>query len=174
MILRNARIAALCAAVVLASAGAGRADVAGVTADFLVLHQFARFKIAADETRSFHVFLDLAPFTVSTLSASEQDELHATATDLLKSRVALADKKEDANLIVQIRMFQGMNYTVRNRRHEPSQGVVMVGICRYPTMTAATDCENLSFFYFADATAGDVFRKAFMLWLDTIFPPAAH
>ena len=174
MMLRIARVVAACVAVV-AFAGEGRTtEVEGVTADFLVLHNLARFKIAADETHSFHIFLDLAPFTVAALSTAEQDELHTIATELLKSRVALADKKEDANLVVQIRMAQVDNYAVRNRRHEPSRGVIMVGICRYPTLTAATDCENLTYFYFADFKASEVFRNAFTLWRDTIFPPAAH
>jgi hypothetical protein len=100
----------------------------------------------------------------------EQDALRKRALDLLGSRVQLVPQKDEANLLVQIRMYQTKNYAVRSLRREPAHGLIMISVCKYPITAIAKDCENLTYFYFADYAANDIFQRVFVTWLDTVFP----
>jgi len=67
-------------------------------------------------------------------------------------------------------MYRTMNYAIRNLQREPAKGLIMVSICNNPIVTIGTDCENLTYFYFADYKPADVFEDVFMRWLNSVFP----
>jgi hypothetical protein len=92
----------------------------------------------------------------------------------LKSKVALVPRREDANLVAQVTMSPTMNIAIRNPKRAPARGFVILGICNFPiAATIAGDCDNLTYFYFADVKPGDIFQTIFAKWLNTIFvtPP---
>lgn len=110
------------------------------------------------------------PLSSNSVSVSDLGQIQNVAVHLLGGRVQLVPQKDNANLMVQTRMYQTKNYAVRNSKHEPAHGLVMISVCRFPIVTMASDCENLTFYYFADYQANDIFENVFTLWLNSVFP----
>ena len=174
MTLRPAKILALCAAA-LALVGGGRAtNIVSVSDEFFIVHDYSVVTISADEAKSARLYIGADQFIVETLPAAEQDELRAVVIAGLKSRVQIVSRKEEANLVGQVRMNQTTNIAIRNPKRAPAHGFVMLGLCNYPiTATIANDCDSLTYFYFADDKPSDIFRRIFAKWLEAKFPASA-
>ncbi|WP_157100178.1 hypothetical protein [Rhodoplanes sp. Z2-YC6860] len=134
-----------------------------------VLRDFSQITLANAAARDARAFFDVDKFVVQGLSAADNSELRKIARDGLSSRLHLVSTKDEANLLVQIRMGQRTNFAIRNPKNAPSQGYVMVSLCRYPIKDVSSDCENLQYDYFHDYRASEIFSTVFQKWLATIF-----
>jgi hypothetical protein len=145
---------------------------------FVITHNFLNIVIGEQQQRSVRAFVDVQTFAppdhgkVNTLP--DQDEVGSLAIHLLESKVQLVARKDDANIFVEILMYQTINYAIRNLKGEPAKGFILVGICKYPIMETAKDCDNQTYFYFADYRPSDVFEKVFGMWSESVFPRVAR
>ena len=174
MMLRAAKSLALCAAVLAIAGNARSTEVVSSNDEFLIVHDYSNISIAETQAKTTRLYIGDDQFVVAALPAADQDEVRAIAIEGLKSKVQLVPRKQDANLIAQVRMDRTMNLGIRNPKRVPAHGLVMLSICNYPiAATIAGDCDNLTYFYFTDAKAGDIFRTVFGKWLNSKFPAAA-
>jgi hypothetical protein len=168
---RGLLLAAICA--ILTSPDEASADKVLVANDrFIVYRDFSDIVISPEQARSGRAYIDGGPLSSGSVTASNP-EMKDIAARSLTSRVQLVPNKDDANLVIQLRMYQTANYAIRNSQREPAHGFVMVSVCKYPIATIATDCENLTYYYFEDYKAADVFETVFAMWLDSVFPARA-
>jgi hypothetical protein len=148
-------------------------NVRSANDQFVVFQDFSDIVISERQTRAVRAFIDGGPLTSGSVTASNPT-LQTIASRSLESRVELVAKKEDTNLLVQLRMYQTMNYAIRNPKRKPSHGLIMVSVCKHPIVTIGTDCENLTYYYFADYDAADIFQTVFAMWLNAVFPRQAQ
>jgi hypothetical protein len=146
-----------------------RADEIVLSNDqFVVFRDFSNIVIPEQDIDSVRAFFDAGPLSANSLSTSE--EIKSIAVRLLEKRIKLVPQKGDANLLVQTRMYQTVNPAIRNPSREPAHGLVMVSVCKYPIAVIAKDCENLTYYFFADSNASEIFTKIFTIWLNSVFP----
>jgi hypothetical protein len=171
---RAIAILALCVSVLATGGEASATDIVSVTDRAFVVHDYSNIVVSVEQARSARVYLGADQFVLGTLPAADQDEVRAIAIDGLKSKAQLVPRREDANLVVQVTINRAMNLAIRNPKRVPARGFVMLGICNFPiTATVNGDCDNKTYFYFADYKAGDIFRTVFSKWLDEKFLTAA-
>jgi hypothetical protein len=168
---KAANTLALCAAA-LALAGAARAtEIVAMTDELLIVHDYSTIIVSAEQAKTAKLYIGADQFVIGTLPAAEQDAVRAIAIEGLKSKVALVPRRDDANLVAQVTMNPTMNIAIRNPKRVPAHGFVILGICNFPiAATIAGDCDNLTYFYFADVKASDIFQTIFAKWLNTKFP----
>jgi hypothetical protein len=153
-------------AVVLTVSGQSIArEVIVLTNEFRILRDFSEMKIAGQDAKAVRVFIDTDRFIVDTISAAENTELQQIAIDGLSSKLQVVKTKNEANYLVQIRMYQSPDYAIRNPRQEFSRGLVLVSLCKYPIKDQAVDCGSLTYFYFQEYEAKAVFSSIFRAWL---------
>jgi hypothetical protein len=165
---------ALCALCLVApNLAMATTNVLSPDGQFVISHDFANIVVGEQQQRSVRAFVDVKTFKSSDQGKSDtssyQDELRALATHFLGSKVQLVTRKDDANIFIQILMYQTTNYAIRNLAHQPAKGFILVGLCKYPITETAADCENKTYFYFADYKPADVFEKVFEMWLNSVF-----
>jgi hypothetical protein len=157
--------------VLFAVCGASTArEVVSLTNEFGVLRDFSNITFGAPDIPNAHVFVDTDRLVVSTLSASENAELHEIAINGLSSKLRLVKSKEAANYLIQIRMYQTPNYAIRNPQREYSQGFVMISICKFPIIKISDDCENMQYDYFQNRKFNEVFSIVLAMWLKATIP----
>lgn len=145
-------------------------DLVSLTNEFRVVRDFSPVVIDGITAKSARVFIDTDRFVVARLSAIENSELQQAAVAAVASKTKTVKSKDEANYLVQIRMEQFSNYSIRNLRGEYARGIVMFSICGFPIKAATNDCENLNYFYFREYKADAIFRTVLQMWLETTFP----
>jgi hypothetical protein len=108
----------------------------------------------------------------NSVSEEELENIRATAVHQLGNKVSLVPQRQDANLLIQIRAYKSINYAIRNSKHMPAQGLILVAFCKLPASEATTDCENFNYYYFANQEPIDLFQKVFAMSLDSVFQKA--
>jgi hypothetical protein len=175
----SAYLLTLCALLLLVpNLGMAATNVLSPEGQFVVTHNFSNIVIGEQQQRSVRAFVDVQTFASTDQgnlhTSSDRDEVRSLAIKSLGSIVQLASRKDDANIFVEILMYRTINYAIRNLKHEPAKGFILLGICKYPITKTANDCDNQTYFYFADYKLADVFEKVFGQWLDTVFPPISR
>jgi hypothetical protein len=171
---RAAGIFALCGLLLLACGGARATDIVSVTDQAFVVHDYSNIVISEEQARSARVYLGADQLILGALPAADQDEVRAIALDGLKRKAQLVSRRQDSNLVVQVTFDRTANLAIRNPKKVPARGYIMLGICNFPiTATIGSDCDNLTYFYFADYKAGDIFQATFSKWLGEKFPVSA-
>jgi hypothetical protein len=170
LILCTTTLLIFCLAASILPREAGANGIVLANDQFVVFRDFSEIVIPEQEAGSIQAFFDAGPLSANSLSTSE--EIKTIAIRLLESRIKLVPRKADANLLVQTRMYQTMNFAIRNPGREPAHGNIMVSVCKYPITAIAKDCENLTYYFFADYTANEIFTKVFTMWLNSVLPPA--
>jgi hypothetical protein len=173
MMMRAMNILALCA-VALATAGTATAtEIVSVSDELFVVHDYSNIAISEEKAKSARLYVGDDQFLIDALPAAERAQLRAITITGLKSKVQIVERREDANLIVQVRMDQTTNVRIRNPKRVAAHGLVMLSVCNFPIMaTIAGDCDNRTYFYFADDKPSDIFRTIFDKWLNSIFVTA--
>ena len=150
---------------VLLTLGRGHArELLSLTREFGILRDFTHQTIGNGD----RVFFDADRFVVTRESAATNRELRQIAIAGLKRKFHLVERKQDANVLVPIRMEQRPNYSIGNRYGAPSHGFVMISTCKYPIRTVSEDCENLQYDYFRERGATEVFSTVFDRWLKAV------
>src|SRR5258708_39137853 len=140
-----ARAFAQCA-VILAAFGPGVArEVTALMNEFSILREFSAITIAGQDIKAARVFVDTERFVVSTISEAENGELRKIVVDGLSSKLQLVNSKNEANYLVQIRMYQSPDYAIRNPRNEFARGLVLLSICKFPIKDQSEDCGSLTY-----------------------------
>jgi hypothetical protein len=153
-------------AVMLAASGPCVArEIISLTNDFGILRDFSHITMSASDIQTARVFVDIDRFVVPNLSAAENSELQQIALEGLRTKLQIVRSKDEANYLVQIRMYQCPNYAIRNPQRESSHGFVMISICKFPVRNMSEDCENLQYDYFRYYKAKEVFSTVFRMWL---------
>jgi len=150
--------------------GAHATDVVLANDNFFVIHDFSNIQIPDNATDAVRAFVDAGPLSSNAVSAEDFAKVQSITSRLLQTKVHLVSNKEDANLLVQTRIYQSKDFHVRNSKREPSHGLIMISVCKFPIGAIATDCDNNEYYYFADHKAEDVFQNVFNMWLNTVFP----
>lgn len=163
----------LCAAL-LTTAGAAKAtEIVSVNDELFIVHDYSKIAISEEKAKSTRLYIGDDQFLIDTLPTAERDQVRAIVLEGLKDKVQIVSRREDANLIVQVRMDQATNVRIRNPKRVAAHGLVMLSVCNFPIMaTIAGDCDNLTYFYFADYKPSDIFRTVFDKWLSAIFVTA--
>jgi hypothetical protein len=143
-------------------------DIVSADDEFVVYRDFSTIQVSKEQAASMRAFFDIGPPSAN--SVANLDEIRTIAVRLLAERVTLVPQKSDGNLLVQVRMYQTKNYAIRNPKREPAHGLVIASVCKYPITQIKADCENLTYYYFADYRAGDIFETVFKMWIDATFP----
>jgi hypothetical protein len=156
--------------VFLPSASAFSKELVSANEMFVVFRDFSNIVIPEQQIASLRVFFDAG--SPSANDVSEFDEIKAEAIRLLATRVKLVPQQADANLLVRTRMYQTTNYAIRNPSREPAHGFILVGACKLPIVTMASDCGSLTYYYFADYQDVDIFQNVLKMWLSSVFPPS--
>jgi hypothetical protein len=144
------------------------------TGEFLITRDFSAITIPPPEIPAVRVFFDKDRLTLKGFSPAQDEELRNTAVDLLRRKLTVVQDKASANYLVQIRMEEFVNYAVRSARREPARGFVMSSICKFPIRDVATDCENLTYYYFHNHEQLALFRRLFSMWLGTVIPSSSR
>jgi hypothetical protein len=159
----------LCSLAFVLSPSSSARELVSLTNELRIVRDFTPIVIDGSTAKSARVFVDTDRFAVVSLSPSENAKLQHSVVDALGSKVQVVKSKEEANYLVQIRMEQFSNYSIRNPRGEHSRGIVMFSICGFP-IKDNSDCENLNYFYFREYKAEEIFHKVLLMWLETVFP----
>jgi hypothetical protein len=165
---------ALCAAVLALAGAASATEIVSMTEEFFIVHDYSTITVSAERAKTAKLYIGDDQFVIGALPAADKDAVRAIAIEGLKSKVAaLVPRREDANLVAQVTMNPTKNIAIRNPKRMPAHGVMILGICNFPiAATIAGDCDNLTYFYFADVKPVDIFQTIFAKWLNTIFVPA--
>jgi hypothetical protein len=159
------QIFALFAAILTASSPGMAREVLLLTNEFRIMRDFSHITISSSDVKNAHVFVDTDRFIVSNLPAAENSELQQIAINGLGSKLQLVKSKDEANYLVQIRMYQSSNYAIRNPKQEFSRGFIMISLCKFPISNMVENCENLQYNYFQDYNAKEIFSSVFRTWL---------
>jgi hypothetical protein len=168
---RGATILAFCAVAPVLANAASKPEIVTVTDELFVVHDYATITVSAERAKSAKLYIGDDQFVLGALPADEQSAVRATTLEGLKSKVTLVPRREDANLVAQVTINPTTIIAIRNPKRMPAHGFVMLGICNFPiAATIAGDCDNLTYFYFADVKASDIFQTIFAKWLNAKFP----
>jgi hypothetical protein len=171
MTLPGRKTLALCAAVLTLAGAASATEVVSMTEELFIVHDYSTITVSAERAKTAKLYLGDDQFVIGALPAVDKDAVRAIALEGLKSKVALVTRREDANLVAQVTMNPTMNIAIRNPKRMPAHGLVILGICNFPiAATIANDCDNLTYFYFAEAKPADIFQMIFAKWLNAKFP----
>jgi hypothetical protein len=143
-------------------------DLVSADDEFVVYRNFSTIKIPKEQAASMRAFLDFG--LPGANSVANLDAIRTIAVRLLAERVTLVPQKSDGNFLVQVRMYQTKNYAIRNPKQEPAHGLILAGACTYPITQMAADCGSLTYHYFGDYRAGDIFETVFKMWINATFP----
>jgi hypothetical protein len=141
---------------------------------FLVLHDFSNIVISEEQASTVRAFVEVGSLAENSVSETDLKAIFKTATHLLENKVRLVSEKQQANLLVVTRVYQTINPGYRNSKHEPTHGLILIGVCNYPIRATERDCDNLMLYYFADHRTDDIFQIAFDMWLRRAFPKSAN
>ncbi len=134
---------------------------------------FARMAVADSEAKEQAFYFDVNGLVErTTLSGKEAEDVGKAANELVRSVFRLTPTKSDAKYIIQMRVDRLTNYAIRNPRRMPSSGPVMISLCRLPINDVASDCGNLTFFYFGAFRGVDALQKTFPVWTAMTLRPA--
>ncbi len=168
---RGATILAFCALAPMLADAASKPEIVAVTDELFVVHDYATITVSAERAKTAKLYIGDDQFVLGALSADEQSAVRATTLEGLKTKVTLVPRREDANLVAQVTMNPTMIIAIRNPKRIPAHGLVILGICNFPiAATVAGDCDNLTYFYFADVKPADIFQTIFAKWLNAKFP----
>jgi hypothetical protein len=168
---RRATKLMVCLVAVLATAATATADtqVVSATNDLVIVRDYSTVTVSAAAAKSSRLYIGRDQFILGSLSPADQDAVRAITIAGLQSKVVLVPRKQDANLVAQVTMYPTTNIPLRSPRHVLAHGLVMMAICTYPITDMMTDCENLTYVYFADYKPTEIYQKIFSRWLDAIF-----
>jgi hypothetical protein len=138
--------------------------------DFLITRDFTPTVIGATDLATARVFVE----PMRDLSPSEAAELTQFAIDSLSKKVRVVQTRDDANYRILIRMEKIRDYAIRNPKREPTHGLIVLSTCKWPIKEATRDCENITYYYFADFAYGDIFRRVFRMWLGYVLPASSR
>lgn len=159
----------LTAALAVAATAMADTQVVSANNDLVIVRDYSTVTVSASAAKSSRLYIGRDQFILGALSPADQDVVRAMTIAGLQSKVALVQRKQDANLVAQVTMYPTTNIPLRNPRHVLAHGLVMMSICTYPITNMTTDCENLTYLYFADYKPTEIYQKIFSQWLDAIF-----
>jgi hypothetical protein len=145
-------------------------ELVSLNDEFGITSSFSRIVLSELDAQKARVFVDIDRLVVRDASASENAQIRRIAIDRLAQKLKLVPKKEDSDYIVQIRMEQYVNYAIRNPHNKPSRGLVMASICKYPIREIGSDCQNIEYDYFYNASRTELFDRFFAMWIENLIP----
>jgi hypothetical protein len=167
----GAAILVFCALAPVLADAASKPEIVAVSDELFVVHDYATITVSAERAKTAKLYIGDDQFVLGALPADQQSAVRATTLEGLKSKVSLVPRREDANLVAQVTVNPLVNIAIRSPKHMPARGFVMLGLCNFPiAATIAGDCDNLTYFYFADVKASDIFQTIFAKWLNAKFP----
>lgn len=144
-------------------------EIISQTNEFQIERDFSLVVINESAAKSACVFVDTDRFVVRGLPPAKNSELQQTVISALGTKTQVVRSKGEANYLVQIRMEQFSDYSIRNPQGNYSRGIVMFSICGFPIKEIARDCENLNYFYFREYRTEEVFHTVLQMWLERTF-----
>jgi hypothetical protein len=138
--------------------------------DFLITRDFGPIVISGADLKTARVFVE----PLRDFGPSEAIEFRQFTLDSLSAKVRVVQTRDDANYRILIRMEKFIDYAIRNSKHEPAHGLIVLSTCKWPIKETTSDCENMTYYYFADFANAESFHRVYRMWMDYVLPPAVH